>query len=461
MNTDKAYLLGLIIGGGKISRGFTNLTISLPYNKWGNSISNPTRAGKIARDILTSVKSIFRHEYNIEVYFDAEPEWRITCDGNLAPLIEDLKRFGINQAGELRKNATISGITPFLIDNNLKRQFVAGLADSVGSLAPSHRRFNDNFQIISFEFNGNNYKLVYQICRLFRELNCHADQILWNHPNQHSTDNPYYKNWRKGFKLRVLLDQYTAQGSFLFQAKQEAARDNIRLQRTSPHTAQRCEERAIDIKPKTVHTAENDTWLPDNVRGYHFIHHKHICAVMGCPFAPINKLSPYLQRIEYYINPYPIILRGQVTEIENIIKSEPTMANRRYKEEKVPVKAFLRTYQKDPNILVLGNTQDKAGYPINELLQAIAYVSAGVRRNLFGTRVRGNFLVEIQEAIRGGIIDKIRMYVPDKLTPIEVRCGDYAALVGPQNPNVYRKLIDREDELRVKIRKIREEDFDE
>lgn len=52
MDTDKAYLLGLIIGGGVFGNAEDVFNIRLPYKKWGSYLENPQRAGEIAGDIL-------------------------------------------------------------------------------------------------------------------------------------------------------------------------------------------------------------------------------------------------------------------------------------------------------------------------------------------------------------------------------------------------------------------------
>jgi len=460
MNSDKAYLLGLIIGGGTLNRDLSRLTINLPFRKWGEVLSNPTRAGQIATDILNRLRPVFEYEYGISLTYSTTPEWRIICAGDISRLVDDLCKYGVAKAGELRKVADITDIIPYLNHDNLKRQFIAGLADSVGSLAPSHRRFDDNHQIISFEFSGNNYKLVYQLCRLINESGCSPDQVLWNHPNQHSTDNPYYRSWKKGFKLRVLLDEYTAQGSFLFQAKAEAAEQNRGLQQGGlVNTAGICESRRINVTSSTVHKAEDDVWLPESVRGCHFIHHKHICAVLGCPHAPVEQLKPYLDGIEHYINPFPIICRETKAKIREIIDSDPVMKNRTYRELSFAIHELISMYQDDANALIWGEDVG-TGYPINEVLQAIAYVSAGIQGNLFGTRVRGNFIDVINQAVDAGTIEQIKIHIPDKLTPMIVEADNYSAMVGPKNPDVYIGLISKEGGLKYKVRVIREEDLD-
>jgi hypothetical protein len=47
MDTDKAYLLGLIIGGGVFGNAEDVFSIRLPYKKWGSYLENPQRAGEI------------------------------------------------------------------------------------------------------------------------------------------------------------------------------------------------------------------------------------------------------------------------------------------------------------------------------------------------------------------------------------------------------------------------------
>ena len=51
MDTDKAYLLGLIIGGGVFGNAEDVFSIRRPYKTWGQSLENPHVAEKIAEEI--------------------------------------------------------------------------------------------------------------------------------------------------------------------------------------------------------------------------------------------------------------------------------------------------------------------------------------------------------------------------------------------------------------------------
>lgn len=139
VDTDKAYLLGLIIGGGVFGNAEDVFRIRLPYKKWGSYIENPQRAGQIAGDILRKVGQMFRAVYNLSVQYETTPGgiWTVLCEGDTTEVKDDLNRYGITCEGEIRGNADISGIIPELVDDNLKRRFIAGLADTIGSMAKS------------------------------------------------------------------------------------------------------------------------------------------------------------------------------------------------------------------------------------------------------------------------------------------------------------------------------------
>ena len=139
MDTDRAYLLGLIIGGGIFGNAEDVFRIRLPYKKWGSYLENPGRAGQIAGDILRKVGQMFRAVYNLTVQYETTEggTWTILCEGDTTAVKDDLARYGITCEGEVRGNVDISRIVPELVDDNLKRRFVAGLADTIGSMAKS------------------------------------------------------------------------------------------------------------------------------------------------------------------------------------------------------------------------------------------------------------------------------------------------------------------------------------
>lgn len=460
MNTDKAYLLGLIIGGGVFGNAEDTFIIKLPYKKWGSYIENPQRAGQISADILNKVGQMFRAIYNLTVQYETLQggTWNILCEGDTSELVQELESYGINCEGELRTDVDISLIVNELVDDNLKRRFIAGLADTIGSMAKSHRRFTDEHQIISFEINGYNYKFVCDLCNLLYSINCIPDQINWNHPNIHCPANPYYKQWNKGFKLRILLDQYAQFGAFAFRTKAEASRENQRLQQHQ-HTAEKCEQRDINVTPSCVHPSENDTRLPENIRGGHYIHFRHFCAVMGCAHAPYDKLCPYLDNIGELITPFPILCKDTLFQIEEIISSNELYAQRNYRTIDIQLSSLMTSYNNDSNQLLYGNS-NKNGYPISEIMKGVAYVIAN-DDELSGKRPKGSYIELIERHIVANPEIAVRFKLPELLTPIIITSGTKGALVGAKNPDVYQRLAirDENNKYKIYIRQITEEDL--
>lgn len=459
MDTDKAYLLGLIIGGGVFGNAEDVFRIRLPYKKWGSYIENPQRAGQIAGDILRKVGQMFRAVYNLSVQYETTPggTWTILCEGDITGVRDDLTRYGITCEGEIRGNANISGIVPELVDDNLKRRFVAGLADTIGSMAKSQRRFSDEHQILSFEIKGYNFQFVCDLCRLLYSINCIPDQVNWNHPNIHCTSDPYYSQWNKGFKLRILLDQYARFGAFAFRTKAETSTENRRLQQQT-HEAERCEDRDFHVTPSSVHPAENDYHLPEVIRNGHYIHFRHFCTVLGCEHAPYEKICSCFANLGELVIPFPILCKDTNLRIEEIIRDDPLLGQRDYTTNNISIASLVTIYNNNPNGLIYG-TETSNGYPIAEVLQAVAYVVAN-EDELYGKRPKGYMqIMERHIAANEGECVEIRR--PDLLTPLVIMGNGRGALVGAKNPNVYRRLIthDPENEYKLLVRPITEEDL--
>lgn len=459
MNTDKAYLLGLIIGGGIFGNAEDVFSIHLPYKKWGSYLENPQRAGEIAGDILRKVGQMFRAVYSLSVQYETTPggTWIILCEGDTMLVREDLANYGIVCEGELRGNADLSLVVKDLIDDNLKRRFIAGLADTIGSMAKSQRRFTDEHQIISFEIKGYNFKFVCDLCRLLYSINCIPDQINWNHPNIHCTNDSYYAQWNKGFKLRILLDQYARFGAFAFRTKAETSNENRKLQKET-HSAEICETREIHFTPSTVHPAENDMRLPEVIRGGHYIHFRHFCAVMGCEHAPYCRIREQFTHLGELINPFPILHKDTYIQIMEIIRTDSLLSGRNYDIVNRDVGFLLGTYNENRNTLLYG-TSIKNGYPISEILQAVAYVIAS-NDELSGKRPKG-YIQIIERHLHNNQTLTVEMRIPDLLTPLVIVGNGRGALIGARNPDVYERLVTiaPDNAYKLLVRPITEEDL--
>jgi len=459
MDTDKAYLFGLAIGGGIWGSDDGVFRIRLPYKQWGAFRQHPQRAGSISQDIMRVVRPLFHNIYNIPVDFEASDwEWIVLCYGDLSELKFDLESYGIECIGELKNVANIGLIISDLIDDNLKRRFIAGLADTIGSTAPTHRRFSDRVQTISFELKGFNFSLICDLCRLFHSVNCFPDQISWNHPNLQCASNPYYKGWTKGTKLRILLDQYATFGAFAFKTKAESSKENRNLQNQKNRAAP-CPKQKIRVAPSCVHLAEYDKRLPESIRGGHYLHNRHICAVLGCENAPCNSIKKLFRDVGKLINPFPILSKDTKAKIEDVINRDPLLRERKYRTSKIRIKSLYEKFQSDNNRLLYGNSPD-SGYPIAKIMQAIAFLVAN-DNELRGTRPKGNYTAIIERCVSFDPETLIELRIPDLLTPLVVSRNARAALIGAHNPAVYKKIVSvsPDSEYKLCVRKISEADL--
>ena len=460
MNTDKAYLFGLIIGGGVFGNAEDYLRIRLPYKQWGSYDANPQRASDISRDIMGFLSPLFRSVYSINISYETPPSgiWYVICEGDLSELISDLRSYGIQCEGDLRCNASISEIVKSLVDDNLKRRFIAGLADTIGSTNPNHRRFTNEVQILSFELKGFNFSFVCELCRLLYSINCLPDQILWNHPNFHCTNNPYYRQWNKGFKLRVQIDQYEKFGAVAFKTKAKALKENRNLQH-QVHEAIPCPEREIRAAKSCVHPAEHDTRLPDCIRGGHYLHNRHVCAVLGCEHAPYSAIKSLFSDAETLITPFPILCKESSDIVEQIISEDKLLSTRKYNISHYSVKSFYDTYKINHSTVMFGNGID-TGYPISEIIQGIAYVIAN-EQELNGKRTKGSYKELIENHLSLNINLLVEVRIPDLLTPLVIMGNGRGVLIGANNPRVYKSLISiaTDNEYKLCIRAITENDL--
>lgn len=460
MNTDKAYIFGLIIGGGIEGDSEDVFTIKLPYKRWGSYDTNVKRASQISRDIMGFLSPLFKSIYSINISFEAYTggDWVILCEGDIDSLRADLVTYGIYRIGELKKDISIKTLLANFADDNTKRRFIAGIADTIGSMAKSHRRFSDDKQIVSFELSGFNFELVLDLCGLLHSINCIPDQVTWNHPNFHTPENPYHTQWNKGFKIRVLLDQYNKFGAFAFKTKATALQENVQLQ-TVTNVAIPCKERNVRSKAKSFHISENDIRFPEIIRGGHYIHYHHVCAVLGCQYAPYESVKSTFQDVGKLIIPFPILLKDSLFNIQNIISNEAILSDRTYNSLSVKVSVIYSSFVANKKSLYLGNGTT-TGYPLAKILQGIAYILASPSE-IKGKRPSGSYEDIIKRYLVADGDVSVTFEIPDILTPLLISSNGKGALIAAYNPEVYKKTvsISPENEFKLTVRKLKVEDF--
>jgi hypothetical protein len=313
INHVKAYILGLLVGGGKIDKDV--FVIDLPFKKWG---MEPNRMSIIATDILTKICQYFNSTYSFNVtYVIGSNKWLIKPmpNANIDELKKDLDYLKLPNSGFLLAKADLSFAKKELKGVSIE-SFLSGIFDARASLTLSHRRFTDDAPIVSIEIPGstNNFKFIVQLCSWLTDLGSTTDQILYNHPNQHAASDPDYRGWKKGFKIRFLVRSFLAQHSFALQSKSV---DITKIEKHQKRVEQNpCYLRKLrKPSPVTVHSDLNSNDLPIEVRNKVFFHYHHFCAVIGCPHAPIEEIKKIVSKKESFISFYPRLSKGNKDDL--------------------------------------------------------------------------------------------------------------------------------------------------
>lgn len=310
----KCYLLGLLVGGGSISN--STFLISLPFSKWGLDLKNMR---DIAVDILTSISDQFQSSYGFNVQYEIRNrDWTIQPIGKISmdDLITDLKFLGLPTSGILLNSIDLSRAKVVLTELVEIENFLTGIFDARASLTDSHRRFANSAPIVSLEIPGatKNFNFIVQICSWLTALGSVTDQILYNHPCQQSPADPNYTNWKKGFKIRFLAKSFISSNSFALKAKAKSL-TKMEVRQEKEEQLPCSNRHPHRVSPVSIHKDIQSDDLPEEVRGKLFFHYHHICAVLGCPFAPIDQIQKLARQYRSYISVLPRLEKGNVGEM--------------------------------------------------------------------------------------------------------------------------------------------------
>lgn len=313
ITNDQSYILGLMVGGGTLSTD--TFSIVLPLDKWGAS---PAHMGEIATDILTQMQKKFIEAYDVTVTYQIlnKGHWKVlpTERFDISPIVKHLTLLGLPTSGQLISSCDLTTAKQKL--HGLRAEnFLSGIFDARASLTESHRRFFDEAPVVSIEVPGStrNFNFVMQLCSWLTDLQSVTDQILYNHPCQHSSNDPTYVGWKKGFKIRFLAKSFISSHSFSMKAK---AKDASRLQHRQKIEEQLpCNERTCRTGPISIHREIDSADLPPEVRNKLFLHYHHICAALNCPYAPIESVRHLVRHAKEFISVFPLLSKGSYDEM--------------------------------------------------------------------------------------------------------------------------------------------------
>jgi hypothetical protein len=146
-------------------------------------------------------------------------------------------------------------------------------------------------------------------------------------------------------------------------------------------------------------------------------------------------IEKLLKTPEKYFCPFTCLTKDSSDVIDSIIQSENYLSKATFTKTSITVSQLL-SMETQGHDLIYGQT-NKDGFPMNFILQAVAYVLAAEMKMVNGKRVRG----EYRNLLSNNTSKSVTIYRPDRGTCLKIQRGDFAALVGYVNDDFNKKLI--------------------
>lgn len=292
MNTEMAYLIGMICGNGEIKRGVTDTVVSIdiPHKKLETEGLHDVRVyvkasisdiRRILEPLLGTGVEFIQNKYATLLSFRKE---------NNEYLMREILRF-IGDATSHDNIRIHREVFDFTQDE--KVNFLRGFADVTGYIRRSNYFFNKFMHRVYLEVPHNWY-LVSDICNLLKDVNIPVQNIDWAHPNTRDAKLTKYNQgkhnfWKKEHQIKIYANEFEPIGfavihknDALFELSNELKKGISELGGNVDKTTHKFywEGRSV-LKDKPIHPGENDSFIPEEIRGVHYNSWKMIARDLG------------------------------------------------------------------------------------------------------------------------------------------------------------------------------------
>lgn len=276
MNTEMAYLVGLILGNGEIQRkeSSTTITIELPHkNLYTDDFKDVTIYVKAS---VVDIRKIIEPLIGGDLVFTQSE--RCSKLSFTKRNDEYVLREILRMIGRGTHHSTMS-MSPelFRISKDEKKSLIRGIADSTGYIRRSNIAFGqDGAHRVYIEIPGN-WTMVIDIANMLRDVDIPVQTIDFGHPNFRDSNLVKYNEgkesyWKKEHQLKIFANEFLPVG-FNIVHKQRALEmySEELLEFIDPlKTHKFYWEKPIKTKKKPMHPGENDLSLPVEIRGRHY-----------------------------------------------------------------------------------------------------------------------------------------------------------------------------------------------
>lgn len=276
MNTQMAYLIGMILGNGEVQRkpDVTTITIELPHK---NLIDDEGREVAVyVKSSLADIRNVIEPliGFSLPISETKRATYFSFTKSNEDYTMREILRFignGVHHS-TMTMNSELFGMT-----TDEKKELLRGMADVTGYIRKSNIAFGqDGCHRVYIEIPGN-WQLVIDIANMLKDLDIPVQTIDFGHPNfrdsnlkKYNEGKPYY--WKKEHQVKIWANEFLPIG-FNIVHKQRALEkyaDELLEYLDEKKTHEFYWQKKVRKKEKPIHPMENDECLPDKIRGNHY-----------------------------------------------------------------------------------------------------------------------------------------------------------------------------------------------
>jgi len=287
MNTEMAYLIGMVLGNGEIQRTEreTTVTIDIPYkNLYTDDMKDVSVYVKASTvDMRSIVEPLIGN--NLIITQSKHSTKMTFTKPNSEYVVREIVRLTENGAhhSTMRMNPDL-----FSISTDEKKSLLKGIADVTGYIRKSNIAFGqDGAHRVYIEIPGNWY-LVIDIANMLKAVDVPVQTIDFGHPNFRDGNLKKYNEgkpnfWKKEHQVKVFANEFLPIG-FNIQHKQDALEKYSEelLEFIDPvKTHKFYWEKTVRRSSRPRHPGENDPSLPAEIRGMHFDSWTDLANFMG------------------------------------------------------------------------------------------------------------------------------------------------------------------------------------
>lgn len=293
MNTEMAYLLGLVCGNGEIKRGSSETTVSI-------DIPHKKLETEDLKDVLIYVKaSIADIRRTLEPLLGANIDFVQNKKSTILFFEKEndnyIMRELLRYIGSATSHINIrihDDVFKFTYDEKIS--FLRGFSDVTGYVRRSNCDHGIKHMHRVYLEVPQNWYLTIDICNLLKEVDIPVQNIDWGHPNIRDGNLTKYNQgkfnfWKKEHQIKIYVNEFEPIGFAVIHKNEALLKFSTELKIGIQSKGKNVEdithkfywERRSKKTTKEIHPGENDSFIPKEIRGAHYNGWTYIAKDLG------------------------------------------------------------------------------------------------------------------------------------------------------------------------------------